>query len=107
MNELIQTIEIWTKAFTALAVAVGAFAGLVAAIVVASEKIARVIPTNWDNKFLRVLFKSLYVFFATVGMKVPDIAKIENGKIVTNVEAIAQKVVDGQTTTAEPKDAVS
>lgn len=88
-----------------LAKAAGAIAGLTVAVVIASEKIARCIPTNWKNKTVRIIAKTLYYFFATLGLKAPDIAAVKDGKIVTNMEAIAQETIDKQpeTTVTESK----
>lgn len=84
---------------------VGKAAGLTVAIVIAAEKIARCIPTNFNNKPLQVVARFFYSIFAVIGLKAPDIAKIQDGKIVTNIEAIAQEVIDKQpeTTVTEPK----
>lgn len=88
-----------------LAKVAGSIAGLVLAVVVASEKIARLIPTNFKCKPLQRIARIFYTIFAVIGLKAPDIAAIKDGKIVTNIEAVAQEVVNQQpeTAAAEPK----
>lgn len=76
--------------------AAGSVAGLVVAVVIASEKIARCIPTNFKNKTIQRVARIAYGFFAILGLKAPDIVQIKDGKIVTNAEAIAQSVVDNK-----------
>lgn len=85
--------------------AAGSIAGLVLAVVIASEKIARLIPTNFKCKPLQRVARFFYAIFAVIGMKTPDIAAIQDGKIITNIEAVAQETINKQPDTAasEPK----
>lgn len=80
-------------------------AGGIVTIVVICERIARVIPTNWDNRFLDWTAKKLYILFAILGVKVPDIVKVDDGKIITTTQCVAQEEIarDREITNPEPK----
>lgn len=80
---------------------VNEFGALAIAVVIVSEKIARCIPTTFNNKILEKIAKFFYTVFAVIGLKAPDIAAIQDGKIVTNIEAVAQAVIDKQPESAE------
>jgi hypothetical protein len=71
----------------AIAVQSGAVLGAVAFTVGFFNRLAKLVPTNWNNRFARWFSKVTYFIFAVLGAKVPDIEKIENGKIVTVAEA--------------------
>jgi hypothetical protein len=49
--------------------------GAVALVMLCSDRVAKLTPTEWDNKTLKVIFGLFYKGFAIIGAKVPDIEK--------------------------------
>lgn len=49
--------------------------GSVALVMLCSDRVAKLTPTEWDNKTLKVIFGIFYRGFAIIGAKVPDIEK--------------------------------
>lgn len=68
-------------------------AGFIVGLVMICERIARLIPTSWDNKTVQWIARKIYVVFAIIGLKVPDIVKIDDGKMITKTQAVAQEMI--------------
>lgn len=54
--------------------------GSTALIIVLSERLANITPTQWDNKILGFIFGAFYKVFATFGVKLPEINSIDDLK---------------------------
>ncbi len=53
----------------------GEILGTVAAFVLVCDRIAKLTPTEADNKIVGKVLKAIYTVFAVLGLKVPDITK--------------------------------
>jgi len=51
----------------------GEILGTIAAFVLVCDRIAKLTPTETDNKILEKVLKALYTVFAIAGLKVPDV----------------------------------
>lgn len=67
----------------AIAANYGKFMGACALMITVANRVAKVIPTEWDNKIIKVISRVFYWIFAIIGVNVPDIVKIKDGKIKT------------------------
>lgn len=45
------------------------------------DRLAKLTPTEWDNRTMSIVTGTLYRVFAILGLKFPDIEKIELPKI--------------------------
>lgn len=57
------------------------YAAYIALGVLFFDRLAKITPTEWDNKVLAKVMPVIYKFFAILGVKVPDIESIKDGKI--------------------------
>ncbi len=53
----------------------GEILGTIAAFVLVCDRIAKLTPTEADNKIVEKVLKVVYSIFAIAGLKVPDITK--------------------------------
>ena len=53
----------------------GEILGTVAAFVLVCDRIAKLTPTEADNKIVEKVLKVIYGVFAIAGLKVPDVTK--------------------------------
>lgn len=53
----------------------GEILGTIAAFVLVCDRIAKLTPTETDNKILEKVLKVIYGTFSVLGLKVPDITK--------------------------------
>lgn len=70
-------------------------AGAIAFIVMCFNRAAKLTPFHCKNKYLQWVCRKAYYIFAVLGMNVPDIAGMRDGKIVTTQEAEANKTFGG------------
>ncbi len=69
---------------------IGVHTGDIALWIVAFRTLANATPTEWDNKILDAILPKLYMAFSVLGAKVPNIVKVEDGKVVTTTEIKAK-----------------
>jgi len=92
---IIDWINNAAEAITGVTVAGTALSTSIIAWIVFWTRMAKLIPTEWNNPFLAIIFRTLNLLCRILGFDWPDIAKIDwkNMRVITKQELTANQVV--------------
>lgn len=71
-------------------------AGAVSFTIMCFNRLAKLTPTNFSNKYVQKVARFFYGVFSVLGVNVPDIESIAGGKIITTQEAVVNKAMEAK-----------